>query len=79
VHRTGRRLEPVRAVANPISSNGVAADANQADVLEKAAVEAQSCHSTTSCADQLYLRMQFLTAKAAARRMAKAGLGELSR
>jgi NAD(P)-dependent dehydrogenase (short-subunit alcohol dehydrogenase family) len=108
VYLTGRRLEPVRAIADVIVSHGGAADAAQVDALDEAVVDAHiaSVVEKTGRIDvsfnaitpvpqpgtqgipiaelpvdnflapiNLYLRTQFLTARAAARRMAKAGSG----
>jgi NAD(P)-dependent dehydrogenase (short-subunit alcohol dehydrogenase family) len=108
VYLTGRRLEPLSALADLISSHGGVADAAQVDALDEAAVEAHiasvvekagridvSFNAITPVPQpgtqgipiaelpvdnflapiNLYLRTQFLTARAAARRMARAGSG----
>lgn len=108
VYLTGRRLEPLTALADLITSHGGAADAAQVDALDEAAVEAHivsvveragrvdvSFNAVTPVPQPgtqgipiadlsvesflapitLYSRTQFLTSRAAARRMAKAGSG----
>jgi NAD(P)-dependent dehydrogenase (short-subunit alcohol dehydrogenase family) len=108
VYLTGRRPEPVRAMADKIASHGGFADAAQVDALDEAAVEAHIASVVESAGKvdisfnavtpvpqpgtqgipiaelsvdsflapiNLYMRTQFLTTRAAARRMAKAGSG----
>jgi NAD(P)-dependent dehydrogenase (short-subunit alcohol dehydrogenase family) len=108
VYLAGRRLEPVRAVADLIAADGGVADAARVDAFDEAAVEAHvtsiiakagrldvSFNAVTPVPQPgtqgipiaelsvdsflapitLYSRTQFLTARAAARRMAQAGSG----